>query len=78
MKKNMSSLDRILRTLAGIAVVILYLTNVITGTPTYVLLGMAVALIGSSAIGFCPIYAPFGFSTCPRKEVSEGPRRGQG
>ncbi len=70
MKKNMSSSDRLIRLTLAATVVVLFLTNVLTGTLAYVLLGLAVVFVLTSMVGFCPIYAPFGFSTCPRERLS--------
>jgi hypothetical protein len=63
MKKNMGSLDRITRILVAIAIVILYFTNVISGTTAIILLVLAGIFILTSLISFCPLYLPFGFST---------------
>ena len=66
MKNNMGGLDRIIRTVIAALVVILYMTNVITGTLALILGILAVIFLVTSAIGFCPLYVPFRFST--RKE----------
>lgn len=67
MKKNMGNMDRIIRTVIAIAIAILYFTNTITGTPGTVLLVIAAILFLTSLVGFCPLYAPLGLSTCRRK-----------
>lgn len=67
MQKNMGTTDRILRIVAAIAIAILYFTNVISG-PFAIALGLlAVILMVTSLIGFCPIYGPFGIRTCKKK-----------
>ena len=61
MKKNMGTADRIIRLVVGIAVgaVGLYFQSFV---------GLiAIPLVLTSAIGFCPAYLPFGFSTCSVK-----------
>lgn len=63
MKQNMGPADRIVRVLLAAVVTILYLTDQITGTTTLVLGLLAVVFIATSAIGFCPLYAPFKLST---------------
>jgi Na+(H+)/acetate symporter ActP len=63
MKKNMGSADRIIRVLVAIAVVILYLTNQISGTTAIILLILAGIFILTSLAGFCPLYWPFGISS---------------
>lgn len=63
MKKNMSSLDRIIRVIAAALVAVLYFTGVISGTWAIVLGIIAVILLVTSLIGFCPLYTLFGIST---------------
>jgi len=66
MKKNMSSVDKVVRILAAVVVLVLYFTSVISGTLAIILLILAGILVLTSVIGFCPLYLPFGLST--RKE----------
>ena len=68
MKKNIGSLDRIIRTLIALAIVILYLTNIITGTLGIILLVIAGLLALTSLFSFCPLYTLFGMSTCSKKK----------
>jgi len=63
MKKNMSDLDRALRILAAIAIIVLYYTNVISGTLAIILLVIAAIFILTSFVSFCPLYYLFRFST---------------
>lgn len=63
MMKNMGGLDRILRILLAVAVVVLYFTGVISGTLAIILGIVAVIFLLTSLIGFCPLYKPFGIST---------------
>ncbi|MDX1684091.1 MAG: DUF2892 domain-containing protein [Saprospiraceae bacterium] len=67
MKKNMGSADRIIRLLLAVFFAILYFTGTVTGTWAIVLLVLAVIFVLTSAIGFCPLYAPFRISTCSNK-----------
>ncbi len=64
MKKNMGTTDKAIRVVIAVAIVALYLTNVITGTLAIVLGVVAAAFFLTSAISFCPLYAPFGIKTC--------------
>lgn len=66
MIKNMGSLDRIIRLALVLLVVVLYFTNLISGTLAIILGIFAVIFLVTSAIGFCPLYVPFRLST--RKE----------
>ena len=63
MKKNMGSADRVIRLLLAVVVVVLLATNAISGTLAVILGILAVVFVVTSAIGFCPLYAPFGIST---------------
>jgi hypothetical protein len=66
MKTNMGTTDKIIRILIAIVVAVLYFTNVISGTLGIVLLVIAGVLVFTSLIGFCPLYALFGISSCPK------------
>ena len=63
MKQNMGSPDRLARILAAVTIIVLYITNTISGTLAIVLLILAGILALTSLIGFCPLYFPFGAST---------------
>ena len=63
MKKNMGSIDRILRTVLAVVVIVLYFTNQITGTAAIILGVLAVVFLLTSLVGFCPLYVPLGIST---------------
>lgn len=67
MKPNMGSTDRILRTVVAVVIAFLYFTGVIPGTLGIVLLVLAVVFLATSLMSFCPLYAPFGISTCRTK-----------
>ena len=68
MKKNMGTTDRIIRVLIAAVVAVLYFTGTITGIWAIVLLALAGVFLLTSFISFCPLYAPFGASTCTVKE----------
>lgn len=63
MKKNMGNLDKVIRVLVAILILVLYLTNEISGTTSIILLILAGVFILTSFISFCPLYLPFGIST---------------
>lgn len=63
MTKNMGTLDRSIRTLIALAVVVLYSTGKISGTLAIVLGIVAIAFLVTSFVGWCPSYVPFGLST---------------
>jgi hypothetical protein len=68
MKKNIGSTDKIIRYMIAAIICILYLTDVITGTLSLILLIVAAILILTSLFSFCGIYALFGLSTCKTKK----------
>lgn len=70
MKKNMGIADKVIRISAAVVVAVLYFTGTISGTLAIVLLILAGILILTSFVGFCPLYAPFNFST--RKKLPLG------
>jgi hypothetical protein len=67
MKKNMGSADRIIRLVVAAVIAVLFFTNTVAGTLGLVLLVLAVVFALTSFVSFCPLYAPFGLSTCARK-----------
>ncbi len=66
MKKNMGNTDKLIRVIIAVIIAALYFTNTITGTLGIVLLVLAGVFVLTSVISFCPLYAPFGLSTCKR------------
>jgi hypothetical protein len=69
MKKNMGTVDKAVRILAAILIIVLYFTNIISGTLAIVLLVVAGTFIATSFISFCPLYLPFGISTRPKTQT---------
>jgi hypothetical protein len=63
MKKNMGTIDKVIRILVAVLVVILYFTNVISGTPGIILLALSAVLVVTTVLGFCPIWLALGLST---------------
>lgn len=68
MKKNMGSADRVIRLLIAAVIGVLYYTGTISGTLGIVLLILAGVFVLTSFISFCPLYAPFGLSTCKMRD----------
>ena len=63
MKKNMGNIDRTVRIILAIVIAVLYFTNIVGGIVGIVLLAIAAIFLLTSFINFCPLYAPFRFST---------------
>lgn len=66
MKKNMGNADRLIRLVIAAIFVVLYFTGTVTGTVGIVLLVLAAVFTLTSLVSFCPLYAPFGISTCKK------------
>ena len=66
-KKNIGSIDRIIRVVIAAILVVLYFTEVISGTIGIVLLVLAAVLLITSLTKVCLLYLPFGISTCKKE-----------
>lgn len=66
MKKNMGTIDRVLRVTVAVIIGILYLTGQISGLAGIVLGVIAVIFVATSLVSTCPLYVPLGITT--RKE----------
>lgn len=67
MKKNMGSMDRVVRLVIAAILIALYLTNVVTGTFGIIFLVVAIVFMLTSVISFCPLYTLVGVNTCKTK-----------
>jgi hypothetical protein len=63
MTQNMGTVDRVVRFLLAVVVAVLYFTGTISGALAIILGVLAVVLLVTSILGFCPLYAPFHIST---------------
>jgi hypothetical protein len=68
MKKNMGTADKSIRLIIAVIIGVLYYMGTISGTLGIILLVVAGVFVLTSFISFCPLYAPFGMSTCAVKE----------
>ena len=68
MKKNVGNIDKGVRIGIAVIIALLYKVNYISGTTAIVLLSLAGIFILTSLISFCPLYLPFGISTCKKKD----------
>ncbi len=71
MKKNMGSIDRSIRILLAAVVGVLYFTGQMSGLAAIILGALAIIFVLTSTVGFCPLYAPFGWSTRSRSRPTE-------
>jgi len=63
MKQNMGTIDRVIRVVLAIIVLVLYLTGNISGTAAIILGIFAVIFFLTSLVGFCPLYVLINIST---------------
>lgn len=68
MKNNMGLTDKVIRLLIAALVIVLFYSNVISGTVGIILLVLAGIFILTSFLGFCPLYLPFGLNTGKKKK----------
>ncbi len=64
----MGTADRIIRVIIAAIIVVLYFTGAIQGTLGVILLVLAGVFVLTSLVAFCPLYLPFGLSTCKTRE----------
>jgi hypothetical protein len=67
MKKNLGTIDKVIRILVAVVLAVLFFTNVITGTPGIILMVLAGVFVLTSLVSFCPLYWPLGLSTATKK-----------
>jgi K+-transporting ATPase A subunit len=67
MKTNMGSLDRMVRMIIAVMLGLSAFMGMITGTWAIVAYAVTAVFLLTSLVGFCPLYAVFGISTCSRK-----------
>ncbi len=63
MKKNLGTIDRIIRTALAIAIAVLIITGVLKGAAAIVLGIFGAAFLLTSFVSWCPFYVPIGLST---------------
>lgn len=63
MKANVGGIDKILRIVAGLALIA---WAALGGGPVWAWIGVVPLLTG--LVGFCPVYPLLGLSTCPMKK----------
>ncbi len=63
LKKNMGTLDRVIRLVIAAVIAILYFTGNLSGLAAIILGILAIIFVVTSFVGFCPGYLPFGLST---------------
>jgi len=62
----MGNIDRLVRIVIALVIAGLAYSGAIEGTLAVVLLVLAAVFVLTSFIKFCPLYLPFGISTCKK------------
>ncbi|NNF34044.1 MAG: DUF2892 domain-containing protein [Saprospiraceae bacterium] len=65
MKKNMGTIDRIIRVIIAVVIGFLFQQGIITGMLATILSIVAIVFLLTSVISFCPLYKVIGINTCP-------------
>ncbi len=68
MKKNMGTADRVIRVIVALVIAYLVLTGSLTGALGTILGIVAIVLLLTAAVGFCPAYIPMKTSTLKNPE----------
>lgn len=63
MKRNLSTVDRVIRVMIAMLFAYLYFGGIVTGTLGIILVVLGAVFLLTSIIAFCPLYLPFKFST---------------
>jgi amino acid permease len=66
MKKNVGTADRAIRTIVVVVVGFFVLHETLSGSATRIFGIVAVMLLLTSVVSFCPIYAPFKISAAKK------------
>jgi hypothetical protein len=70
MKKNMGSIDKIIRIVVALLIIVLFFAKILNGTVAIILLVISLIFILTSIVGFCPLYRIFGLTTCKTKATN--------
>ncbi len=68
MQKNVGTVDRTIRGLAGVALLAVFFLGVLEGVGGIVALIAGIVMLGTAALGWCPPYSLFGINTGAAKE----------
>lgn len=68
MKKNMGAVDKLVRLVVALLLILSYFQELVSGVLGVVFLVVAGIFILTSLVSVCPIYSIFGISSCPVKE----------
>lgn len=63
MKRNLSNTDRVIRVVLAALFAYLYFSGIVAGALGIVLVVLGGVFLLTAVVAFCPLYAPFKFST---------------
>lgn len=63
MKPNMGTVDRVIRAIVGIVLIVAFLLELLAGTIGIIALVVGVVLLLTAALRWCPPYTLFGINT---------------
>ncbi len=67
MKCNVGTVDRIVRAILGLVLIVLPFLVSLGATLKWILIAAGLVLLFTAAVGFCPLYLPVGMNTCRRE-----------
>ena len=67
MKKNIGSIDKIIRLLVAVIAIYAAYTGMVASPWDYVLYAVAGIMVVTSFMGSCPLFSVFGINTCKIK-----------
>lgn len=67
MPKNMSFIDRLVRVVLAVTVIVLFVSGYISGTFGAILIALSVVFLATSLISYCPLYSAFGIRKWEKK-----------
>ncbi len=68
MQKNVGTVDRSIRGLAGVALLAVFFLGILEGVAGIVALVAGIVMLGTAALGWCPPYSLLGINTGAAKE----------
>ena len=68
MKKNVGSLERIIRIIVGVLALVLFFINYFSGILHWVALVVGIMMLFVAFTQSCPLYSIFGISSCKVKK----------
>lgn len=68
MKKNLGSTDKVIRYILAIVALFIGFFSGVSGFVQGIFISVALILIGTSLVSFCPLYAIVGLKTCKNEQ----------